>query len=110
MFYFSEFKKKNKEECENFIYIYKYNIYNLYLKDNTFWSQRLRPLGHADSQRNKPNYYICYNTQHALRKIFISPIPRTSILAFVNCQLLVDSYEMEIDSAENLSWVLNLCF
>ena len=31
-------------------------------------------------------------------------------LAVVNCQLLIDSYEMEIDSAENESWVLNFCF
>ena len=34
-------------------------------------------------------------------KNFISPIPRKGVLADVNCQLLVDSYEMEIDSAEN---------
>ena len=27
-------------------------------KDNTFSGQRLRPVGHTDSQRNKPNYYI----------------------------------------------------
>ena len=71
-----------------------------------FSSQRLRPLGHADGPLNKPDYY----TQHAQRKIFISPIPRKGILAVVNCQLLVDSYEMEIDSAENESWVLNFCF
>ena len=30
-----------------------------------------------------------------------SPIPRKGILAVVNCQLLVEGYEMEIDSAEN---------
>ena len=70
---------------------------NPYLKDNTFSDQRLRLLGHAYSQHNQSNYY----TQHAQRKIFISPIPRKGILAVVNCQLLVDSYEMEIDSAEN---------
>ena len=34
-------------------------------------------------------------------KMFISPNPWKGILAVVNCQLLVDSYEMEIDSAEN---------
>ena len=43
----------------------------------------------------------CYYTQLGQRKSFISPIPRKGILAVVNCQLLVDSYEMEIDSAEN---------
>ena len=42
-----------------------------------------------------------YYTQHGQRKIFISLVPRKGILAVVNCQLLVDSYEMEISSAEN---------
>ena len=80
-----------------------------YLKDNTFVSQRLRPLGRTDSQRNKPNNYIIIVNMFK-EKTFISPIPRKGILAVVNCQLLVDSYEMEIDSAENESWVLNFCF
>ena len=31
---------------------------NLYLKDNMFSSQCLRPLGHADSQRSNPNYDV----------------------------------------------------
>ena len=33
---------------------------NLYLKDNTYRysNQLLRPLGHADSQRNKSNYDV----------------------------------------------------
>ena len=69
-----------------------------YLTDNTFSDQRLRPL--SDSQRDKVKL-SCYYTQHAQRTIFISPTPRKCILAVVNCQLLVDSYEMEIDSAEN---------
>ena len=64
---------------------------NPYLKDITLLGQRLRPLVKL----------WCYYTQRAQRKIFISPIPRKGILAVVNCQLLVDSYEMEIDSAEN---------
>ena len=56
----------------------------------------------VNTKSNCPNYYIILN--------FISPIPRKGILAVVNCQLLIDSCEMEIDSAENLSWVLNFCF
>ena len=31
---------------------------NLHLKDSMFSNQRLRPLGHAESERNKLNYYI----------------------------------------------------
>ena len=31
---------------------------NLYLKDNTLSSQRLRSFDHPDSQRNKSDYYV----------------------------------------------------
>ena len=63
-------------------------------------SQRIKAAFGHTSQRNKPNYIIIILNM-LKKKIFISPIPRKGILAGVNCQLLVDSYEMEIDSAEH---------
>ena len=60
MFLFWRIQKKNKEEYEKKIKIQYigWDSNPLHLKENTFSSQRPRPLGHTDSQRNKPNYYV----------------------------------------------------
>ena len=101
VFYFSELKKK-KEEYEkkkNICIKIQHIGWDSNLKDNTYWSQRLEPLGHADSQRNESDYDII--TLNMLKEKSFSRQSLESILVVVNCQLLVDSYEMEIDLAEN---------
>ena len=64
-----------------------------------FEPQRLRPLDHADSQHNKPNYYVII--LNMLKEKSLSRQSRERIFWQLLTQLLVDSYEMEIDSAEN---------
>ena len=41
-----------------------------YLKVNMFSGQRLRPLGHADSQLNKSNYGVIILNMHKEKSLF----------------------------------------
>ena len=78
---FSILANSKNEEYEKNKYIKIHHIgwdSNLYLNDNTFLSQRLRPLSHADSQRNNSNYDVIILNMLKEKTL-------KGILAVVNC-------------------------
>ena len=84
--------KKNKEEYAKKYIKIQYIRWdsNLCLKDNTVLNQSLRPIGHAESQRNKPNYYVII--LNMLKEKSLSCQSRERVfwqLLIVSCQLTV---------------------
>ena len=67
---------------------------NLYLKDSMFSNQRLSPLGDAESQRNKLNYYIII--LNMLKEKSLSRQSREKVfwqLLIVSCKLTVTKWK-----------------